>query len=84
MARAGPFYFVTVPEAEAREIKAAERLVTYGWGMIPVEVRIGKTAYRTALWPKDGLYVVPLRAAVRKPEGIEEGDTIQIRLEISA
>jgi len=35
--------------------------VTYGWGMIPVEVRIGGTHWPTSLWPKDGGYVGPLR-----------------------
>lgn len=57
-------------------------LVTYGWGMIPVNARIGKTEYYTALWPKDGKYVLPLKAVVRKAEKIDEGDTIRASLEI--
>ena len=28
--------------------------MTYGWGMIPVSVRIGDTEWTTSLWPKDG------------------------------
>jgi Domain of unknown function (DUF1905) len=31
-----PHFFVTVPEEECRDLKAASSLVTYGWGMIPV------------------------------------------------
>jgi uncharacterized protein DUF1905 len=27
--------------------------VTYGWGMIPVRVRIGDTEWTTSLWPED-------------------------------
>ncbi len=77
-----PFYFVTVPDDEAKEIKAMEKLVTYGWGMIPAIVTIGNTEYSTALWPKAGRYVVPLKAVVRKAEKIEEGDHIQIQLDI--
>jgi hypothetical protein len=36
-----PFYFVTVPEEDSRELKAVSGAVTYGWGMIPVTARIG-------------------------------------------
>ena len=57
-------------------------LVTYGWGVIPVHVRIGDTAWQTSLFPKDGLYLVPLKASVREAEGLAEGDEVEIRLEI--
>ena len=77
-----PHYFVTVPEEDAREIKSIEKLVTYGWGMIPATVRIGKTEWKTALWPKDGAYIVPIKANVRKAERLEEGDTVTAQLEI--
>ena len=77
-----PFYFVTVPEPIAKEIKAHERMATYGWGMIPVEVTIGDTTWTTSLWPKDGLYVVPLKVVVRKAEGIEEGDTVTLDMNV--
>ena len=77
-----PFHFVTVPEEASRNIKAIERLVTYGWGMIPVTVHIGQTVYTTALWPKDGLYIIPIKANVRKAEDLKEGDTVTARLVI--
>jgi hypothetical protein len=38
-----PFHFVTVPEAECGELHAVSALVSYGWGVIPAVVRIGKT-----------------------------------------
>lgn len=78
-----PFHFVTVPPPEAAEIKAASELVTYGWGMIPVAVRIGRTDWTTALWPKDGAYVVPLKDRVRAAEGIDLGDVVRVRLDIA-
>lgn len=77
-----PWYFVTVPEEQCHDLKAISGIVTYGWGMIPVTVRIGKTAYKTSLWPKDGRYIVPIKASVRKAENIEEGDTVTIQLEV--
>lgn len=77
-----PFYFVTVPEQQCRDLKAISGLVTYGWGMIPVDVRIGETGWKTSLWPKDGLYIVPLKDSVRKAEELKEGDLVTIRLEV--
>lgn len=77
-----PFYFVTAPEAIAKEIKAHERMATYGWGMIPVEVVLGGTTWTTSLWPKDGLYVVPLKDAVRKAEHVQEGDEVDLLITI--
>ena len=56
--------------------------MTYGWGMVPVEVEIGATTWTTSLWPKDGGYVVPLKDLVRKAEGIEVADTITVRLAV--
>ncbi len=79
-----PFHFVTVPEAESDVIHDAAHLVTYGWGMIPATVRIGRTEWTTALWPKDGAYIVPLKAWVRKAEGIELGHRVTLRLVIDA
>jgi len=77
-----PFFFVTIPARQSRKIKAISGLVTYGWGVIPVHVRIGKTEFTTSLFPKDDRYLVPIKASVRKAESLEEGDKVTIRLEI--
>jgi hypothetical protein len=77
-----PWFFVAVPEQESRDINAISRLVTYGWGVIPVTVRIGKTAFTTSLIPKDGRYLVPIKASVRKAEKLEEGNDVTIYLEV--
>ena len=77
-----PWYFVTVPAQQCRDLQAISGHVTYGWGMIPVNVRIGKTEWKTSLWPKDDRYIVPIKASVRKVEYLEEGDTVTIRLEV--
>ena len=77
-----PWYFVTVPVEQCRDLSAISGVVTYGWGMIPVHVRIGKTSFQTSLFPKDGRYLVPIKASVRKAENLEEGDKATIRLEI--
>lgn len=77
-----PYFFVTVPEAESGMIQAASEIVTYGWGMIPVAVRIGGTEFTTSLWPKDGGYVLPLKDRVRRAERIELGADVAATLTI--
>ncbi len=77
-----PWYFVSVPDEPSAEIRDVAAAVTYGWGMVPVKVRIGKTEWTTTLCPKDGCYVLPLKAAVRAAEGIEVGDTVKALLDI--
>ena len=78
-----PWYFITVPVDESRDIEATSKLVSYGWGVIPVAVRIGATGWKTALFPKDGKYLVPVRADVRRAERLEVGDTVTVRLVIN-
>jgi hypothetical protein len=77
-----PWYFVTVPEQQCHDLKVISGVVTYGWGMIPVHVQIGKSAWETSLFPKDGRYLVPIKASVRKAENLEEGDHVTVRLEV--
>jgi hypothetical protein len=77
-----PWYFVTIPDEESLQIKRVSRVVTYGWGVIPVHVQIGKTRFQTSLFPKEDRYLVPIKASVRKAEKIEEGDTVTIQLDV--
>jgi len=77
-----PWFFVTVPEKQSRDLKGLAGFLTYGWGMIPLTVQIGKTEWKTSLFPKDNLYVVPIKASVRKAEKLEEGDEVEVRLEV--
>ena len=77
-----PWFFVAVPVKQSRDIKAISNIVTYGWGVIPVHVWIGKTEYTTSLFPKDGRYLVPIKASVRKVEKLDKGDKVTLRLEI--
>jgi hypothetical protein len=50
--------------------------------MIPATVHIGKTTYKTSLWPKDGGYIVPIKDKVRLGEGLVVGDTVTLELAI--
>jgi uncharacterized protein DUF1905 len=65
-----PYYFVTIPEEESEDIKLAAKGLEY-WGQVPVVARIEDLEFTTALFPKDGRYLVPVKDAVRKAIGIE-------------
>lgn len=77
-----PWYFVTVPEEHSGTLKAISSLVTYGWGMIPVQAQIGKTRWKTSLFPKDGSYLVPIKVNVQRAENLHEGDSVTIVLSV--
>jgi hypothetical protein len=77
-----PYLFVAVPQELSDAIKAIASRVTYGWGVIPVRVRIGETEWKTSLFPKDGRYLVPIRVSVQKAEKLDVGDWVALRLEI--
>lgn len=77
-----PFYFISIPEAQTKKIKEIAAGVTYGWGAIPVKAKIGKTEFTTSIFPKDGLYVVPIKNAVRIPESLEVDDEVQVVLNV--
>ena len=78
-----PFYFVRIPEELSAEIKHIAPQISYGWGVIPAQVQIGQTRWSTSLIPKDGRYLVPLRDKVRIAERIEDGDVVDVRLELT-
>jgi hypothetical protein len=77
-----PFLFVAVPEEPSLDIRTISTMVTYGWGVIPVRVRIGETEWKTSLFPKDGRYLVPIRLSVQESENLVVGDHVVIRLEV--
>ena len=77
-----PYHFVTVPDAESAALESMAGRVSYGWGMIPVTARINGTTWTTSLWPKDDGYVVPLKVAVRRAEGVDVGDTVTVSLSV--
>ena len=78
-----PFHFVTVPVEECVELHEVSSLVTYGWGVIPVVAAVGATTWPTSLFPKDGGYLVPIKASVRNVEQLELGDNVRITLTLN-
>ena len=77
-----PFYFAATPDEVSQEIEELKHELTYGWGVIPAKVTIGKITITTSLIPKNGGFYVPLKDAIRKPNQIEVGDLVEILLEL--
>ena len=58
-------------------------MISYGWGLIPVQATIGGTTWTTAMFAKDGGYVLPVKDAVRRAEEIAVGSAVEVTLTIS-
>lgn len=76
-----PFYFLAIPQDESADIKFAAKGMEY-WGQVPVRVRIKGTEFTTALFPKDGRYLLPLKDVVRKSAGIEVGQLVTVAMSV--
>lgn len=78
------WHFITVPEHISAAIKKIFSANAKAWGSIAVVVTIGKTSWNTSLFPdkKRKAYILPLKAAVRKAEGIAKNDEINVDLKI--
>jgi hypothetical protein len=76
-----PYYFVDIPSEESADIKFAAKGLEY-WGQVPVVARIGDTEFTTALFPKDGRYLLPVKGAVRTSAGVEVDDVVVVALRV--
>ena len=76
-----PYYFVEIPEEESADIKFAAKGLEY-WGQVPVVVAIDGTEFTTALFPKDGRYLLPLKDAVRSRIDVEVGQVVTVTLSV--
>lgn len=79
-----PHHFVTVPPEQSAAISDVAAALTYGWGCLPVHGRVGDTEFTTSLIPRDGGYLIPLKVAVRRAEGVELGDIVSVTLTLDA
>jgi hypothetical protein len=81
---AGGWHFVTLPAKDSAAIKRAFGVAQRGWGSLPVIATVGKTTWKTSIFPdkKIGAYVLPLKADVRKKENIELDRVILFSVQI--
>ena len=78
----GSWHFVTVPEEASDEIADLAEGRTGGFGSVRVEVVCGGSTWRTSLFPSkaEAAYVLPVKAAVRRAEGLVAGDEAVLTL----
>ena len=76
-----PFYFVAIPKEESDDIKDLAKGIEY-WGQVPVKARIGDTEFSTALFPKDGRYLLPLKSSVRKAARVGLDQIVAVELDV--
>ncbi len=76
-----PFYFVAIPEEESEDIKFAAKGMEY-WGQVPVVALIGETEFTTALFPKDGRYLLPVKDVVRRAEQVQVDEVVTVALRV--
>lgn len=77
-----PYFFLPMSDEDSADLKMEAAGLEY-WGQVSVVVEIGKTTFTTAVFPKDGRYLVPLRANVRKAENIELGMPISATVRLN-
>jgi len=83
MARHDAWFFVSVPEEMSDEIAARSEGLTGGFNSVPVQVTIGRTSWRTSIFPGgDGRYSLPLKKSVRVAEGIERDSIVDVTIEL--
>lgn len=77
------WHFVGIPKKESEEIKKTCK-IKIGFGSIPVIVRLGKTTWKTSIFPdkKSGTYLLPLKSEIRKKENIISGDAVSLTIQI--
>jgi Domain of unknown function (DUF1905) len=78
-----PFYWLPLPTDVCDDVRAEAAEASYGWGAIPVCVRIGATEWETSLLPRDGGYVLPVRKDVRTRERIGDGDAVTVAMSVA-
>jgi len=84
----GTWHFLTI-DGEAGEALSATALMRRleksigGFGSLKVKARIGDSVFKTSLFPSKELgWLLPVKAAVRKAEGVSEGDVVEVVLEV--
>lgn len=78
-----PFLFAPVPDEHIGAIRYAAMTASYGWGVVPVVARVGNTAFATSLFPRGGTYLLPIKVAVQRSEGVGLGDRIAVRMRVA-
>lgn len=78
------WYFASVPHDLSKQIRKTHFDSEEGWGRLKSKVTINKSIWKTSIWfdTKHDCFLVPVKASVRKKEGITDGSEISLKLKI--
>ncbi len=85
---AGTWHFVTIDGAAGEALSATALMrrlegLSRGFGSLKVVAQIGDSTFKTSVFPsKEQGWLLPVKASVRKAEGIGEGDEVTVVLEV--
>lgn len=77
-----PYHFIAVPQKLCAEIRDAAKLLSYGWGVVPVLGTIANTEFTTSLIPRQGGFLLPVKDAVRRAEALVLGQEVKVSLQL--
>lgn len=84
----GTWHFLTIDGAAGEALSGTALMRRLeksigGFGSLKVSAQIGDSVFKTSLFPSKQLgWLLPVKAAVRKAEGLSEGDLVEVVLEV--
>ena len=88
----GSWHFLTIDGEDGDALTATALMrrlegLGRGWGSLRVRVTVGDTQWQTSVFPQKSAggqtaWLLPVKLAVRKAEGLAEGDPITVLLEL--
>lgn len=84
----GSWHFLTIDGAAGEELSATALMrklegAGRGFGSLKVKAQIGESQFATSVFPsKSEGWLLPVKASVRKAEGIAEGDGVEVVLDV--
>ena len=78
-----PYYWLRLPEDAYDHVREQAGAATYGWGVVPVAVRVGDTDWETSLLPRDGGYLLPVKKVVRLTEQLGDGEPVTVSMTVA-
>lgn len=82
----GGWHFLTLPGEVSDDIRMRTEGLRRGFGSVRVRATIGATSWATSVFPDSGLeaFILPVRKQVREDEGLVDGDSVDVTLELVA
>ena len=78
------WHFLTLPFEVTDEIDEIARESKRGFGSVRVRATIGGTTWTTSVFPDNSRksFILPVKASVRKAEGLVDGSNCRVRLQL--